>query len=461
MSDVKEQLRAIETVEPPDLWTEIGSRRPGPERRDTRTRLVAAMVALVVALSGVGVATWAFIGRGKPVPAVSPTSRPSGPTASSPAPPRVSGLALDWTASVGGQANGVAVANGIAYVKTDKGVVAVDARTGAELWRRTLFGSVATAPAVSGDLVIAVDDGAVLQSGAGETVWALEAGTGSVRWSKTIGRALWSRAVGGDRGELSAPVVDGGLVFFESNLGPLAIDLTTGRIVWEAHFAVTMVSTPTVSDGRVYVGADQFSNSDLSQPSNRLYAFDEQSGREIWTAQLDGTAGRPVVADGTVFVSTSYEFWLSAFDEATGGLQWRVGGGTSAEAFSDPAVADGVVYAGHGSTASGNPVWGYQISTGLHVWSGQSGQLGFAFQTPAIANGVVYASAAADGDAIYAFQAYTGGPFTTSTGELLDVVFVAVRSGAPGAGISPPIVADGHVFVTAGEDLDAFRIIAS
>jgi outer membrane protein assembly factor BamB len=461
MSYMREQLRAIESVEPPDLWSEIGSRRPGPEPRDTRARLIAAAVALVVALGGVGAATWAFIGRGKPVAVVSPSSRPSGP-ASSPAPTIVSGLALDWTASVGGQANGVAVANGIAYVGTDLDVVvALDARTGVERWRRTLFGSVANAPAVSGDLVIAVDDGAALRSGGGETVWALEAGTGSVRWSKTIGRASWSRAVGGDRRELSAPVVDGGLVFFESNLGPLAIDLATGRIVWEAHFADTMVSIPTISDGRVYVGADPISNSDLSQLSNRLYAFDEQSGREIWTAQLDGAAGTPVVADGTVFVSTRYEFWLSAFDEATGGLRWRVGGGTSAEAFSDPAVADGVVYAGHGSTAYGYTVWGYQVSTGLHVWSGQSGQLGFAFQTPAIANGVVYASAAADGDAIYAFQAYTGGPFTTSTGELLDMVFVAVRSGAPGAGISPPIVADGFVFVTAGEDLDAFRITAS
>jgi outer membrane protein assembly factor BamB len=447
MSDVREQLRAIETVEPPDLWPEIGGRRPGPEPRETRSRMIAAAVALVVALGGVGVATWAFLGRGKPVPVVSPSSRPSGP-ASSPAPTIVSGLALDWRASVGGRANGVAVANGVAYVGTDLDVVvALDARTGAERWRRTLSGSVANAPAVSGDLVIAVDDGAALRSGGGWTVWALDAGTGAVRWSKTIGSVHWSSAIGPGRGDLSAPVVDGGLVLVGSSLGPIALDLSSGRIVWQVDIAET-VSAPAVADGRVYVGGTGQSDFLLVSPS--LYAFDEQTGREIWTSPLDGEAGTPVVADGSVFVSTNYEFWLSAFDEATGVLRWRVGGGTSADAFSDPVVADGVVYAGHGTTVDG-----YRVSSGLYLWSAQTGSLGNAFQTPAIANGVVYASAAADGDALYAFRASTGEyPFTTSTGELLDLVTVVTA-------ISPPVVSDGHVFVTAGQDLDSFQIVES
>jgi outer membrane protein assembly factor BamB len=66
---------------------------------------------------------------------------------------------------------------------------------------------------------------------------------------------------------------------------------------------------------------------------------------ERWTAPVGWpTGGRPVVADGTVYVPTATR--LHALDAATGEVHWRVGADAPAEApgYTSPAVHDGTAY---------------------------------------------------------------------------------------------------------------------
>lgn len=65
MSDPKQRFRSLDRIPAPDLWRDISRREPaeiklGPSWR----RIAVAGLALLVAATGIGLATWAFVGNG-------------------------------------------------------------------------------------------------------------------------------------------------------------------------------------------------------------------------------------------------------------------------------------------------------------------------------------------------------------------------------------------------------------
>jgi dipeptidyl aminopeptidase/acylaminoacyl peptidase len=82
MPDLDERLATLDRVSPPELWRRIERhqpRRPVPDRdRRGPSRLLAAVVAILVAVAGIAVAIRAF-SSGSPKPLVSPSPAPERP----------------------------------------------------------------------------------------------------------------------------------------------------------------------------------------------------------------------------------------------------------------------------------------------------------------------------------------------------------------------------------------------
>ena len=142
-----------------------------------------------------------------------------------------------------------AAAGRVFAVTKDNQLLALDATTGAVLWSHT--GTVETAgliggasPAVDGDIVVA-------PYSSGE-IFALRVENGRVLWSDSLAAIRRVDAVSALADIRGRPVIDRGRVYAISHSGRMvAIDLPTGRRVWEAELGG--VEQPWVVGDFIYV----------------------------------------------------------------------------------------------------------------------------------------------------------------------------------------------------------------
>jgi beta propeller repeat protein len=103
---------------------------------------------------------------------------------------------------------------------------------------------------------------------------------------------------------------------------------------WTYKTGGLIASSPTVADGKLYVGSDD----------GNVYALDASTGTQIWSHATGGSVeSSPAVVDGMVFVG-SYDSNVYALNASTGTLIWNYA--TGSVVFSSPAVADGRLYVG-------------------------------------------------------------------------------------------------------------------
>ena len=123
----------------------------------------------------------------------------------------------------------------------------------------------------------------------------------------------------------------------------------------------TVQSSPTVSNGTVFVGARD----------GWIYAIDAATGAEKWRFdhKISWINTSPAVLDGVVYAGSSDAQFVQALDAATGKELWRTTTGTT---WSSPAVAGDVVYAGDGA----GRLHALDRKTGKLLWSFRTGQHG-------------------------------------------------------------------------------------
>lgn len=115
-------------------------------------------------------------------------------------------------------------------------------------WVATLAGDISATPAVV--------DGAVYVPDWGGNVSKLDAKTGAVIWSKSVGALI---GIPGSKSRTS-PAVVGDAVIIGSQAGAylFALDRKTGALRWktqlDAHPAAVVTQSPTVHQGTIYVG---------------------------------------------------------------------------------------------------------------------------------------------------------------------------------------------------------------
>jgi len=264
------------------------------------------------------------------------------------------GAALWTSQNVGGDYSSPAVVNGVVYV----GTAALDAKTGALLWRYT-SGSTYSAPTVANGVVYVGSDD--------PNLYALDAKTGTKLWSVPIyvdsspavadgvvyavdaysklhaldaktGAELWSVETGGSCGGCSSPSVANGVVYVDG-AAIYALKAKTGAVLWSYSPAGDPSgSTPAVARGVVYVAAS-------GHPAS-LYALDARTGAKLWSSQLFQSrfGFSPAVANGVVYLASKHQEY--AFDTRTGAQLWLHKNQNVMEDWSYVAVSNGMVYVG-------------------------------------------------------------------------------------------------------------------
>lgn len=263
--------------------------------------------------------------------------------------------------SAGSMGGGVAVADGIAYVATGLAdVLALNAETGAELWRVRIPAPARGAPAVAGGrifvptlenhlIVLSVEDGRRLWTHRAQTLTTLPLGlpapaiegdtvvagfgTGELTALRVSdGRVLWAETLGGVAntsiadivGITGQPVIDRGRVV-AVGLGnvTISVDLRSGRRLWERPFGS--------GNGAASVGDWVFA---VTRAGDAV-ALGREDGRIRWVTELDpapetgrrrGEPARfapPIVAGGRILVPSSRAEVLM-LDPAGGAVVGRV-----------------------------------------------------------------------------------------------------------------------------------------
>ncbi len=378
-------------------------------------------------------------------------------------------------------------------------------------------GPIVSAPTVANGILYTTADLGLKQEVGTLYAYSATGGTNCSKTRRKTCRPLWSATPAGAHKLLSSPTVDlsTGTVYVGSADGVLyAYNSTTGALEWQsALMGGSVGSSPTVTDEYVYVSivygwtfafpltngydgenpscatrgngqrvcrpewrystpGDVYSSpadangvlySNVSTPSNTLYAYDDEldshcSGaafavplgatcaNPLWTASTDGGKSSPAVANGVVYVG-SLTAGLLAYS-ATGSANcsgvpytylqgmtctpiWT--GDTGRQNGSSPAVAGGIVYIG---TRNGQ-LDAFDAAGGTLLWTAATG--GSIDSAPAIAGGVVYAGCSnVDESGGQTCGANLYG-FDVTTGKLL---WSATTEGSSGTVDQSPIVVD-------------------
>ncbi len=186
------------------------------------------------------------------------------------------------------------------------GLLAVDTRTGKVKWtsRPTGHGNpwVATAPAISGDIVITIMN---------NTLVGLSLATGKELWRGPATKQSATVAVGS------------GLVYALGDDGNFyGLEAATGRERWKKRFrsAGSCHALPVVRDGTVYVSVASVEGSEY------LFALDANTGQERWrypevASPMGACPEQPIVTADTFFGVQSQS--LIAVNLATGRQRWK------------------------------------------------------------------------------------------------------------------------------------------
>jgi outer membrane protein assembly factor BamB len=218
---------------------------------------------------------------------------------------RLSGPPTDVTAPV--------YHGGVVYLAyLDGDLIALDAKTGKQLWERNLHAHLESSPLAVGDSLYLGDDETNLV--------ALDASNGRVRWQFNSPGAV----------KASPSYHDGRVYVADYQAAMFCVAARSGKLLWRTNTSKIppygdggFYSSPAIAFGRVYAARDD----------GVVYAFDERTGRVDWTFPTHNFIyGSPAVArvPGTppsVYIG-GYDEHLYALDASDGKPRWRydVGG---------------------------------------------------------------------------------------------------------------------------------------
>ncbi len=146
----------------------------------------------------------------------------------------------------------------------------------------------------------------------------------------------------------------------------------SAKLLWAFSTMQAVWSSPSVVDGRVFVGCKD----------RNIYCLNSSNGELIWYYSTGGEVNSsPAVDGGHVYIGSD-DGYLYCLDFDTGILSWKVEIGGSVR--SCPAVLNDFVYLGSGNhdffclnASDGTTIWSYPTSYKV-------------YSSPAVSNGIVY-----------------------------------------------------------------------
>jgi outer membrane protein assembly factor BamB len=242
---------------------------------------------------------------------------------------------------------------------------------------------------------------------------------------------------------ISSPSVADGIVYVGSqDKNIYALGAWSGNLIWNFTTQDAIESSPAVANGKVYTGGDD----------GYVYCLDAYKGTFIWKTFVNGdqpfTFGNlvlkssPVISGGMVYIG-SLDGYMYALNANNGGILWRTK--TEGPIESSPAVANGAVYFTSQEPTAG-ALYKLDANTGAVIWKQQLPyEISFAGGTemlgsPSVAAGMVFASS--NWGTYYAINAITGN-ITWKFTDLTATEFI----------VSSPIYVNGELFI-----IDKFNI---
>lgn len=192
------------------------------------------------------------------------------------------------------------------FGSSDGHVYALDAASGALLWRYRAAGRVHASPGLGGDTLVIGDWYGI--------VHALDAESGEVRWTHATERDAANQQWLGIQ---SSPVVDGDRVYVGSRDGNLyALSLDSGELLWRYAMMQRswVVATPSVDAERIYLG---------SSVPGYIIALDRRDGEEIWRREVGAWSYSSPLVLGGQLIAGVMNGDLLGLDSASGELIWR------------------------------------------------------------------------------------------------------------------------------------------
>ena len=236
--------------------------------------------------------------------------------------------AVKWTFHTHGEINSTpAIVDGVVYVGSNDGhLYAIDQQTGTQKWAFATEARIPSSPAV--------DHGLVYFGSYDGNFYAVDTATGKLRWKfATPGEHRFTAShlhgvfpAGESMPDpfdvyLSSPAVFNGLVYFGSGDGNVyALDAGSGALKWKFKTGDVVHASPAISDGKLYIGSwDSW-----------FYALDAATGKQLWrfktgedpdTHNQQGIQSSATVANGIVYFGCR-DSNLYALDAATGEKRW-------------------------------------------------------------------------------------------------------------------------------------------
>jgi Ca-activated chloride channel homolog len=171
----------------------------------------------------------------------------------------------------------------------------------------------------------AVSDGRVFVGGGFGThdFFAFDARTGTRAWH------LHTK----DDGPTAAVLAEEFVAFNTESCTLVVVDAVSGTVAWERWLGDPLLAQPAVMDGRVFMAYP-------TRLGHRLGAFALKNGSPLWETRLDhDVITAPVVAEGKVYLST-FDGMVWCIDPQTGKVLWT----QQLQATSAPWVFEGDIY---------------------------------------------------------------------------------------------------------------------
>lgn len=253
-----------------------------------------------------------------------------------------------------------------------------------------------SSPAVAGNRVYAGSAQASVFDSSG-MVYCLDAKTGKLVWRFQT-----------DKQVFSSPSVVNGRVYVGEGLHVdtgckvYCLDAATGKKLWSTATRSHTEASPAVIGDRLYIGAGE----------DGVYCLSAATGKPLWHRPGMHIDASPAVANGRAFVGTGYgKLRAMALDAATGKTLWEAA--SDLPVWGPASVVGGSVYFGIGNgdfvQSNANPrgaVWRLDAATGKTIWRRNLPDA--VLTASAVQGGKVYAGCR-DGR-LYALDAATGKP---------------------------------------------------